>query len=510
MASTSSIPACLTATAPVLGHPGLESDVTLSTEVLPGPPPLLSKRDLKKPVYSYVPSTDPGTSYCGSVHGTTSHPDPASDQASSGRGQRASARNHQSAAVAPSLPPPSTNPSTMNSSRPLESLVPAFGKSTSRTIILPPLQHPAPAPPGGRTRRRDKGKARETDRVKDEAVTIDSPSPVESLVYMTLLLCGIQSQLIIFFRTAPATKSASPVPSLSVRLYFVTAAPNPFIFCAWIPPWRKMRFLPTNGFVRAASSTRYDWRVPTTLTLTRLLVQHPPRKPPPSLMAPLLHHLETSPPQVFELPLDIREHFKDIGTSAKGTYVDTSDVKHYRPNKYGLVEPRDPHRLRDRDGSPILCFRSAQSGPAPDDVWKNMISCDYCDLHWHLDCLDPPRLTMPSASKKFMCPNHAEKVKPIKLRIPKLNAPPIDIKKAGLYNNGNIDIVQPIIPPSSETGALDDTVKYGRKFRVPEKVVLLDFWAKVSGPDRSTSPDEYSLFRPADYLSLNQTFQGEQ
>jgi hypothetical protein len=56
----------------------LEGDSTLATEILPGPPPVASiqqtmvKRDPKKPsvAFSYLPPSDPGSTYSGLIHGT--------------------------------------------------------------------------------------------------------------------------------------------------------------------------------------------------------------------------------------------------------------------------------------------------------------------------------------------------------------------------------------------------------------------------------------------------------
>lgn len=35
-----------------------------------------------------------------------------------------------------------------------------------------------------------------------------------------------------------------------------------------------------------------------------------------------------------------------------------------------------------------------------------LISCDFCELFYHLDCLDPPLTTPPSG--RWMCPQHVE------------------------------------------------------------------------------------------------------
>jgi hypothetical protein len=81
----------------------------------------------------------------------------------------------------------------------------------------------------------------------------------------------------------------------------------------------------------------------------------------------------------------------------------------------------------------VICFRCGQSslplddsGPGPSeskrprraataktvniDSGRTIVSCDYCDLHWHFDCLDPPMMTLPSSHRKWMCPAHAEHV----------------------------------------------------------------------------------------------------
>jgi hypothetical protein len=40
---------------------------------------------------------------------------------------------------------------------------------------------------------------------------------------------------------------------------------------------------------------------------------------------------------------------------------------------------------------------------------QKMLSCDYCPLHWHLNCLISP-MASPSNTHKWMCPNHPDLV----------------------------------------------------------------------------------------------------
>jgi len=77
MTSMASAPAYKMPGVPVVQPPHLEGDAALATEILPGPPPLLSlqqsavRRDPKKPVFSYLPATDPGSTYSANMAGTS-------------------------------------------------------------------------------------------------------------------------------------------------------------------------------------------------------------------------------------------------------------------------------------------------------------------------------------------------------------------------------------------------------------------------------------------------------
>ncbi len=43
----------------------------------------------------------------------------------------------------------------------------------------------------------------------------------------------------------------------------------------------------------------------------RIKLQHPPRKPPPSLFSAVVHHVQVMHPVEFQLPEEIRTFFKD-------------------------------------------------------------------------------------------------------------------------------------------------------------------------------------------------------
>lgn len=47
-----------------------------------------------------------------------------------------------------------------------------------------------------------------------------------------------------------------------------------------------------------------------------------------------------------------------------------------------------------------VCRRTCRVGP--------LISCDYCPLYFHMDCLDPPLASPPA--DRWMCPNHVQHI----------------------------------------------------------------------------------------------------
>ena len=111
--------------------------------------------------------------------------------------------------------------------------------------------------------------------------------------------------------------------------------------------------------------------------------------------------------------------------------------------------------------------------------------------------MDPPLPNLPSFGRKWMCPNHVDQLLvrlPLsscilkvtiraqhpKRRIPKQNTQLLEITKLNERNNGNIDIIHPQAASTSENKVVADEVSInGRRYRVPERVIILDFWGKV-------------------------------
>lgn len=496
MASVESVPAYMLPGVPVVQPAHLEGDPTLATEVLPGPPSLISVQQAGQPrkdhrktvaVFSYLPSSDPGTTYSGhlaSPMASTTEVDGSRRKrarldkgTATSRAQRASARNLS--ANAPASDPPAPQEAMASSSYQIPDsdlvsmAVDTDDLTLSRSNSLPNGEDAVASSNLRSTQphKRDKGKGRERDpvvRIKEE------PSVVTLSMSDPALLTN--------------EDHCSSCRSLG-SLVYCDGCPRAFHLWCLDPPMDASE-LP-QGDAR--------WFCPA-CTLQR----KPPPKPPASLkfMAPVIEHLQTTLPAEYQLPNDIRAHFKDVATGPRGTYVDSSEVKAPRLNRHGQLEDRDPYRLKDRNGDPVLCFRCGTSALPPSlvasapvakrprretssssysETGRSIISCDYCHLHWHLDCVDPPLSFMPPWGKKWMCPNHADRVIQPKRRIPKANAVPIDITRPHQYNNGNIEIIQPEIPvPPPHKVPVDEVLINGRRYRIPEKIITLDFWNKVS------------------------------
>jgi len=228
-------------------------------------------------------------------------------------------------------------------------------------------------------------------------------------------------------------------------------------------------------------------------------------------------------PTEFELPHELRSCFRDVSTGARGNYEEGSRARPHRTTRQLIPEERDPHKLSDKDNLPVLCFRCGQSAmpteskhPEPVHMsgrpvrargrssgsWRTILSCDYCSLHWHLDCLDPPLTVLPPNNRKWMCPNHIDQVLP-RRRVLRNITQTTDIANPGERNNGNIDII-PSEDPQTSLVPVEEVFISNQRYRLPERVVMLDFWSKIKQPQRPTDrqpPSGADLLNAAEILS---------
>ncbi|KAI0048244.1 hypothetical protein FA95DRAFT_1582351 [Auriscalpium vulgare] len=487
MASVANLPVYMLPGASVVQQPrsGLDGDSSLATEILPGPPSVtsalqaVSKRDPRKPgpLISYLPQHDPGTTYAGmltgplvgSLEGKTEVDGPRRKRArvykglASQRSQRASTRAINSAPPADDvemtdgicLPDPYPDGTGPDSDGPLP----------SRSNSVSNVEESASRESGAQKRDKGKGRAKDIIRVKEEQVpvTLQATDPLSA---------------------ARNEDHCSACRSLGSLVYCDGCTRAYHLWC--LDPPMDAKDVPEGD---------NRWFCPSCS-----LRQNSPPKPPYSLLSPAIQHMQGLPPVEFQLPEDIRTHFKSVGSNNRGAYTDTSIVKQPRLNRHGQLEERDPYRTKDRNGSPVLCYqcgtsalpdsmattapppkrpRRASTLPVGADQWKRIVSCDHCPLHWHLDCIDPPLLAMPPFDKKWMCPNHVDHTLRTKRRIPRQQPPLIDVARAGQTNNGNIEVTEPEAFSTHSKVIVDEVYINGRRYRVPERVIKVDFWNKV-------------------------------
>lgn len=273
------------------------------------------------------------------------------------------------------------------------------------------------------------------------------------------------------------------------------------------------------------------------------------RQPPPmprgcGPFGALLRQLATENPKMFALPAEIRNYFKGVGTAADGAYLDTTVQRPLKLNRNGFMEERDPFQLRDKHGEPVLCFRCGQSalprqavtvrpgesidmaerraiaaanerrvGSAADAApGRRMLSCDFCTLHWHLDCVQPALSSMPPATRRWRCPAHSSHGQP-RMRIPRA---PQGVQNVTIAPGAPLprvkDALVDVVPDvndrcfDAETGAghsrskpwddvVVDTGAKRIRFRIPEKTIRLAFWtaaqarrSSIQTQDRRRAP----------------------
>ncbi|XP_044260481.1 PHD finger protein 12 [Tribolium madens] len=121
-----------------------------------------------------------------------------------------------------------------------------------------------------------------------------------------------------------------------------------------------------------------------------------PKKAKVTPMEVLIQAASSMNPKQFDLPRSM-----SVPCIFPGT--DKVEAPYSRNGRKTLKVPKDHEKKQD---ATILlpakkcheCRKSCRIAP--------LISCDFCSLYFHMDCLDPPLTTPPSG--RWMCPNHVE------------------------------------------------------------------------------------------------------
>ncbi|KAF3987044.1 hypothetical protein FT663_03149 [Candidozyma haemuli var. vulneris] len=136
------------------------------------------------------------------------------------------------------------------------------------------------------------------------------------------------------------------------------------------------------------------------------------------MFGPLINSMHARNPTEYKLPKKLRDAtFIGVTTGPDDNYTDSHlkpELSYSKVNGSQLVgynknEDLDVESLYDKSGRPFLCHRCRESGLKR----RTLVSCDYCPLHWHLDCLPEPVSSAKTIGLKWRCPNHVENLVPI-------------------------------------------------------------------------------------------------
>lgn len=136
------------------------------------------------------------------------------------------------------------------------------------------------------------------------------------------------------------------------------------------------------------------------------------------MFGPLINALHGRNPREICLPKRLRDAtFVDVVLTASGQYTDLlakPEVAYSKLNGgqiagFNRNDDLDIDALYDKDGRPFLCHRCRLSGRHH----RTLVSCDYCPLKWHLDCLLEPVCLAKTLGLKWRCPNHVESLYPL-------------------------------------------------------------------------------------------------
>ncbi|KAG8907169.1 hypothetical protein FRB99_005141 [Tulasnella sp. 403] len=691
-------------------------DVSLATEILPPPPPLFTSNSKRPSEYlrkrvlpSYLPSMDPGSTYNAGT-GVKVADYVVTDDEGSDRGSKRKRQRTEKAEYIRAKKPPATSTPPAVSAPPSGSLAPVMSNDPIHADATPlsPSLIPAdanaetPPPPnsipphvsGVRSRRSSgllaasrlsqldwslnlNGNGKRKDEL-NSAGDIDmrdaSLDPSDDK-FAKDSLKGKGKE-----RGSPNDEHQTNSPECSTCRMSLLFSAGGAVYCDGCP--RSFHLCCLEPPLDASEIGKGEWFCKKCVVDMRTSGSHVPKpalKSNNPLFGELIQKAETETPSIFLLPEDIRSYFRDVGTTTDGSYVDTGELRGLKSNRPGFIEERDPYRLKDRQGLPVLCYKCGTSAtpsylvplaqssfptsnshavanrssslpipdvdsylksprsymadysdrggpstisvPTPEDFhasaqqsdqdtssqaslpipteseigssssntitnpkpqrrssrrpvpvqydrptpakvsanhieprsqqegnaksvsepgvgpgirlnpgdttsgWRSMLSCDYCLLSWHLDCLDPPLVCLPPPHKKWMCPNHAEHVLP-KRRTPRQlrtvnllgpsSAPPgrrrahlnieiiPDVKTVQPLNTGLsiADTVfthdetpgsgrsrkRPRYTPEAGPPRFDDLVANGIKYRIPERSVRIDFWNFVNRSQGSSEP----------------------
>lgn len=135
------------------------------------------------------------------------------------------------------------------------------------------------------------------------------------------------------------------------------------------------------------------------------------------LFGPLLNSLRGRNPVEFRLPKKLRDStFVGVSSGPDYQYSDSlmkselavSKLSNGQIAGFNRDDDLDVDSLYDKNGRPCLCHKCHKLGLKR----KKLVSCEYCPLRWHLDCLPDAVCLAKTLGLKWRCPNHVELLLP--------------------------------------------------------------------------------------------------
>jgi len=164
-----------------------------------------------------------------------------------------------------------------------------------------------------------------------------------------------------------------------------------------------------------------------------------------------------------------------------------------RRSRAGYDEPLDLLKTKDGRGKTILCCHCGKSAAGR----REIITCDVCGAHWHLDCTDPPLANPPFRDqwnrkvRDWQCPLHIDQdlraidssrvsvQRTFFMRKPKQPKIVDTSLRRGQINNGIIEIAEESSSEDDDEDNEDEIVE-GNVFRLQPKGIKLDFIYKIN------------------------------
>lgn len=214
----------------------------------------------------------------------------------------------------------------------------------------------------------------------------------------------------------------------------------------------------------------------------------------------LFDNLELMNPHKFELPRHVRERYQGVSTGKYGEYQD-EDTKTTNEVKRGVLQQLDPVKLYNKDGEPYLCYKCGESGLHG----KELAQCEYCDLVWHLDCINPPLPSVKMLGTKWKCPSHVDDLYPEKQRRVKKSTV-VDVSVTRGFKSTDIDVANDLpnyiaCSQDSADGVKATIPKELLKnysslvvYRLPESSIIYEFADKIK-QDRQVDIEENNLLQ---------------